>query len=193
MAYLPLDRFWAVESLRMVVRTSGDLSHVAPSLRALVSELDSRTPVSDIRTFGARLGEATARPRFAAYLLAGFAGVALFLAAIGVYGVLSYAMQRRVPEIGVRLALGASGRDVFVLLFGRGLTLTLAGVAIGLPLAFGATRFLSSLLFGVEPVDTTVFTLVPAVLLLVGLAAAYVPARRAARVDPMQALRLDGQ
>jgi ABC-type antimicrobial peptide transport system permease subunit len=193
MAYLPLDRFWAVESLRMVVRTSGDLSHVAPSLRALVSELDSRTPVSDIRTFGARLGEATARPRFAAYLLAGFAGVALFLAAIGVYGVLSYAMQRRVPEIGVRLALGASGRDVFVLLFGRGLALTLVGIAIGLPLAFGATRFLSSLLFGVEPVDTTVFTLVPAVLLLVGLAAAYVPARRAARVDPMQALRLDGQ
>jgi len=117
MVYLPFDQFWDVNSLRVVVRTPAGTAKTASILRTIVSSVDSNTPVSDILTYQARFGDLIARPRFAAYLLTTFAAIALLLAAIGVYGVLSFALNRRIPEIGVRLAFGAKGRDVFRLLF----------------------------------------------------------------------------
>jgi hypothetical protein len=123
MLYVPLSHYWDVESLRVVLRTAGERTVTISGLQALVSRLEPATPVSDVRTFDSRLGDTLARPRFAAYLLTVFAVVAVFLAAIGAYGVLSYALSRRVREIGVRLALGAGGREVFGLLFRHGMTL----------------------------------------------------------------------
>jgi putative ABC transport system permease protein len=191
MVYVPLDQFWDIESLRVVLRTDDQTTRMASTLHTLVAGLDSATPVSDIRSYDSRLDETVARPRFAAYLLGGFAMIAVFLAAIGAYGVLAHAMSRRVREIGVRLAFGASSRDVFGLLFGHGMRLTLLGIAIGIPAAAGTTRFLSTLLFGVDPTEPLVFAGVAAVLLCVGLGVSYVPAYRATRIEPMAALRYE--
>lgn len=191
MVYLPLDQFWGLESLRVVLRTDDETTSIARLLQTVVARIDPSAPVSDIRSYASRLGDAVARPRFAAYLLGGFATIAVFLAAIGAYGVLAHAMSRRVREIGVRLAFGASSRDVFGLLFGHGMRLTLIGIAIGIPIAIGSTRFLSALLFGVDANEPAVFAGVAVVLLLVGLAVSYVPARRATRIAPMEALRCE--
>jgi predicted permease len=191
MVYLPLSQFWDIESLRAVVRTRGTNTVRADDLQGLVSRLDRGASVSDVQTFDTRLGETIARPRFAAYLLAAFGAVAVFLAAVGAYGVLSHAMNRRSHEIGVRLALGASGREVFGLLFRHGMTLTVAGLAAGIPAAVASMRFVSALLFGVEPANPRVFAGVAAVLLLVGVCVSYVPAWRARQVDPIIALRCE--
>jgi len=191
MVYLPLDQFWDVESLRLVMRTVDRFPALATTLQAIVSEIDRATPVSDIRTYQSRLGETNARSRFAAYLLAGFACVTLFLAAIGTYGVLSHAISRRLPEIGIRLAFGATGGQVFGLLLGHGLRLTAIGVVVGLPLTMASTRFLTALLFGVDPLDPFVLAASTAALLIAGMCASYGPARRAARIDPMVALRCE--
>jgi predicted permease len=191
MLYLPFDQFWDTKSLRVVIRGEDRTTPIARSLQNALTAIDPATPVSDLRTYESRLGEVVARPRFAAYLLGGFAIVAVFLAAIGAYGVLAHAMSRRVREIGVRLAFGASSRDVFGLLFGYGVRLTLIGIAIGIPAAIGSTRFLAALLFGVDPNEPLVFTGVAVLLTLVGLAVSYVPAYRATRINPMVALRYE--
>lgn len=191
LVYLPLSQFWDIDSLRVVVRTSGTSTVSARDLQGLVSRLDRTVPVSDVQTVEARLSETIARPRFAAYLMAAFAVVVVFLAAVGAYGVLSHAMNRRMREIGVRLALGASGREVSGLLFRHGMTLTLVGLAVGIPTAAASMRFVSALLFGVEPANALVFAGVSTVLLLVGVCVSYVPARRARRIDPIAALRCE--
>jgi putative ABC transport system permease protein len=191
MLYVPLAQFWDLESLRVVVSTDDQTTSIARTLQTVVARIDPSAPVSDVRSFASRLGDTVARPRFAAYLLSGFAVIAVFLAAIGAYGVLAHAMSRRVREIGVRLAFGASSRSVFRLLFGHGLRLTLIGIAIGIPIAIGSTRFLSALLFGVDATEPWIFAAVAIVLLLVGLGVSYVPARRATRIDPMEALRYE--
>jgi predicted permease len=188
--YLPLSQHDAFSNLRrVIVHTDLDAEIMSGTLRTIVQSLDPDTALSDIRTSNARIAGSIARPRFAAYLLGGFALLALFLAGIGIYGVLMYAMNRRMPEMGVRLALGATNRDVFGLLLKHGLRLTLIGIAIGIPLALAAARLLTSLLFGVEPADPRVLSLVVATLLLIGLAVSYAPARKAGGIDPMVALR----
>jgi hypothetical protein len=153
MVYLPLEQFWGLETPRVVVRGVDDVTRVAATLRSVVGGMDRTAAVSDIRTYESRFGESIARPRFAAYLLGMFACVAILLAAIGVYGVMSYAMSRRTAEIGVRMACGAGGRDVFGLLFRQGMLLTLIGVAIGIPLAFGAARLISGRAARIDPIE----------------------------------------
>jgi putative ABC transport system permease protein len=187
--YLPFEQFWDIAALRVIVRTAGAPEAVAPQLRSIVASIDPLTPVSDVRTFEARLGDTVARPRFTAYLLGAFAGIAIFLAAIGVYGVLAYSASRRVAEIGVRVAFGAQAGDVFRMLFRQGLGVIAVGIAVGVPLAFGAAQLLSGLLYGVEPSSVAVLGGAALVLLVVGLAASFLPAYRAVRIDPMEALR----
>ena len=137
------------------------------------------------------VNEATARARFQTLLLAVFAAAAALLSAIGIYGVMSYAVSKRTREIGVRMALGADPRSVLRLVVGQGMAVALAGAGLGLVGAFLLTRLMASLLYGVRPGDPLTFAAVAAALLLVALAASWIPARRAARIDPMQALRAE--
>jgi putative ABC transport system permease protein len=192
-AYMPLAQTSFVDNngVRVLLRTDAGSEAIAASLRASVHAIDRDTPVSDIRTGDAAVAQSVARPRFTAFLLALFAGVALFLGAIGVYGVLAYAVGRRTQEFAVRLAVGASGRDLLGCVLGEGVRLTVAGVALGLAGSLVASRALSSLLFGVEPADPGVFAGVALLLVVVGLIASYLPARRAMRVDPVTALQAE--
>ncbi len=183
--------FVGLDGVRLLLRTDTEPERIAANLRAVVHALDSDTPVTDIKSGDAAIAQSVARPRFTAFLLALFAGVALFLGAIGVYGVLAYAVGRRTQEFGVRLALGASGRDLLGGVLTEGARLTLAGVALGLAGAFVVTRALSGLLFGVAPVDPGVFGGVALLFVVVGLLASYLPARRAMRVDPVAALQTE--
>jgi putative ABC transport system permease protein len=148
-------------------------------------------PVYDIKPMEQYVAESIAEKRFSMLLVAIFAGVALVLAIVGIYGVMSYTVSQRTREIGLRMALGAQGRDILKLVVGQGLLLTLVGVATGLGLAFAVTRAMSSLLFGVSAADPLIFSAVAVLLTSVALFACYLPARRAARVDPMEALRYE--
>jgi ABC-type antimicrobial peptide transport system permease subunit len=137
------------------------------------------------------ISNSLAARRFSMFLLGGFAGVALILASIGIYGVVSYLVGQRMHELGVRVALGAQRKDVMQLVLGTGLKMALLGVAIGLSAALGLTRLMAKLLYGVSATDPATFAAVSAVLTIVALAACYMPARRAMRVDPMVALRYE--
>ena len=175
--------------MAVVVRTHGDPASLVPEIRRQLEALDPTLPVFDVKTLAAHLGTALYPARAAATLLALTGALALLLAAIGLYGVLSYLVTLRTREIGVRVALGAQRADILALVVGRGLRLTVAGVAIGLALALGVTRFLSFLLYGTSPLDPLTFAAIPALLLAVALVAAWDPARRALRVDPAVCLR----
>jgi putative ABC transport system permease protein len=180
---------WADANLNVVIRTGGDPAALAGPAREVVRRIDPNLPVASIRTMEEVVGEATARSRMSSYLLAAFATLALVLAGIGLYGIVSYAVTQRRGEIGVRVALGAERGNILRLIVRQGMVLTLAGLALGLVLSLALTRLLRSLLFGVTTTDPVTFLLVPLVLAAVALLASYVPASRAARVDPAIALR----
>jgi predicted permease len=177
--------------MAVVVRTQGDPTAVLPQLRRQVAALDATLPVYDVKTLVAHLGTALFPARAAATLLGLTGALAVVLAAIGLYGVLAYLVTLRTREIGVRMALGASREDVVRLVVGRGLRLAGAGLAIGLVLAGSVTRFAAFLLYGTSPLDPATFGAVAVLLLGVALAAAWRPARRAAGVEPLVALRED--
>jgi len=178
-------------SMRLVVRTAGDPTEQSAAIRNAVLELDKEQPISNIRTLADYLSTSLAQQQFSMILLAVFAAVALLLAAVGIYGVLSYAVTQRTHEIGIRMALGAGRGAVLRLVIGHGVLLTLLGVAIGLAGAFALTRLMTILLYGVTPTDPLTFSLIALLLLVVALLACWIPARRATQVDPLIALRYE--
>nr|MDQ3806469.1 ABC transporter permease [Acidobacteriota bacterium] len=186
--YFPLAQSYSA-NVTMVVRAEGDPAALAGAIRGAARELDAGLPLYDVKTIEEHLGLSLFPARLAATLLGAFGLLALLLAAVGVYGVVSYAAAQRTREIGIRMALGAQKWDVLRLVGGSGLLLVAGGVALGLAAALALTRFMASLLYGVSATDPGVFALVVALLAAVALLACYVPARRAAKVDPMTALR----
>jgi len=175
----------------LVVKTDVDPKSLASAVRKAVWEIDKDQPVSNIRTMEEILGASIARERFSMLLLAIFASVALVLAAVGIYGVMSYSVAQRTHEIGIRMALGAQTSAVLKLAVGYGFKLVVIGIAIGLIAALALTRVMSTLLFGVTPTDPMTFTLISLLLVAVAAIASYIPARRATRVNPIIALRYE--
>ena len=178
-------------AMNVVVRSATPFETIAPTLTQIVRSMDPRLPVVGMQPMHDVFAESIARPRFLLQLLAAFAGLALLLAAVGTYGVLSYLVSERRQEIGIRMALGAERRELIGMVMGHGLTLAVAGLLLGLVGAFATTRLMQTLLFNVRPVDPLTFIAVGGVIALVALAACYVPARRATRVDPLIALRAE--
>ena len=176
-------------SFTLVVRGGGDAAALAGPVRAAIHAIDPAVPISDVATLEQLFGATVARPRFSLFLLGSFALLALAIAAVGTYGVMSFLVGQRTREIGVRVALGARRGAVMALIMREALRLGAAGVALGLALALALTRALATLLFGVRPTDPATYAGVAAVLGVLLAIAAYLPARRAARVDPMTALR----
>ncbi|MBZ5604262.1 MAG: ABC transporter permease, partial [Acidobacteriia bacterium] len=179
---------WATPE-RLVIRTKTDALALAGSVRAAIASVDPEEPVSSVETMDQIIDENVADRQQQMTLLGAFAGLALLLASVGLYGVLSYAVTQRSREIGLRMALGASAANVVRLVVGRGLALTGTGLAIGLAAAWAATRLMSKLLYGVAPTDAATYAEVAALLAFIGLAACWIPARRASRVDPITVLR----
>ncbi len=182
---------FSIRAMSLVIKTSGDPMALAAPVRAAVRELDPTLPVAQIRVMDEVVAASIATTRFAGWLMALFAALAVVLSAIGLYGVLSFLVSQRLHEIGIRMALGAEGRHVLRHVVGRGVGLALVGVAVGLVAAFFLTRFMQGLLRDVQPTDLPTFLGVGAVLALVAAAASYIPARRATRVDPLIALRTE--
>jgi putative ABC transport system permease protein len=172
-----------------VIRTTSDPQSVIAAVRAQVRELDRNLPIANINTMEQLVAQSVAQRRFAMLLFGIFAALALVLAGVGIYGIVSYSVTQRTQELGVRMALGAQSGDVLRLVLGQGMKLALLGVSIGLALALGLTRLLQTLLFGVRATDPLTFALIALLLLLVALLACYLPARRATLVDPLVALR----
>jgi putative ABC transport system permease protein len=188
--YLPYKQH-PVGDLTIAVRTVGDPLGFVPTARADLAAVDRELPLADIHPMTAVVGRSIAERRFTMLLLTSFAGVAVLLAAIGIYGLLAYVVTQRTGEIGVRLAMGATPKDVARLFVREGAALTLVGVVAGLAGALAAAKALTTMLFGVTATDPATFIVVAGVLMAVALVASYLPARRAARVDPMSALRTD--
>jgi putative ABC transport system permease protein len=179
------------QSMSLVLGLSGEPMGIVAAVRAAVRSVDPAQPVFQVETMQQVIADSTSSQRFYAWLLGAFAVLALALAALGTYGVLAYQVGERTHEIGTRMALGASQRDVLRLVVGQGLKLTLVGVAIGVAGAMALTRFLSSLLWNVRPTDAFAFMVASLILTGVAVLASYIPARRATRVDPMVALRYE--
>jgi putative ABC transport system permease protein len=177
--------------LILLIRTTGEPTQLAPVVRNEIRTIDKTVLINGISTLESLLARNVAQRRFQTWLLTLFSALALLLAAVGVYGLIHQSVALSTHEIGVRLALGAQPRDVLRLVIGQGMSLALCGVGIGLLAAFGLTRVLTGLLFGVTATDPTTFIIAPLVLLLAALLACYLPARRATKVDPMLALRHD--
>jgi len=186
--YFPFTQFPS-PFMTLVARTDGDPLSLVAAARSQVQAIDRDQPISNIHTMEELLAKSVSQRRFNLLLLAIFAGVALLLAVVGIYGVMSYSVEQRTHEIGVRMALGGGAADVLRLLLGQGMKLVAIGVAIGLAAAFGLTRLISALLFDVRATDPVTFVTLALLLTVVALLACYIPARRATKVDPIVALR----
>jgi putative ABC transport system permease protein len=185
-------RQWPVQGMSVVMKTSVPPSSIGEAVRREVYAVDPNMPVANMRTLEQIVARSISQPRFYTTLLAVFAAVALILAAIGIFGVLSYAVAQRTREIGIRMALGAQEATVRRLVVREAMALAIGGVAIGTVCAFFLSRSLvASLLFSTSPHDPLTFTAVAAMLTVVAFVSSYIPARRATRVDPMIALRAD--
>jgi putative ABC transport system permease protein len=188
--YVPIAQN-AWDSAVIAVQTEGDPLALLPAVKAAVARLDPDLPITQVRTMDDVASEAVARPRFRAQLIGAFAILALLLAAAGVCGVLAFAVGERVREFGIRRALGAQAADILTLVLAGGARMLAAGLVLGVGAAAVLTRYLASLLFGVQPLDPISFVTAPIVLTIVAAIACAAPAWRAARVDPSVALRQD--
>lgn len=192
--YLPYqqvkDQPWYIPR-DLAIRTSVGSASLIAAVRQAIREVDPDQPISNVATLAELLGEEAAQRRLGMFMLVGFAILALLLASIGIYGVLAYFVTQHTNEIGVRLALGASQRNILLMIMGRGMRMTLLGIVIGLAASFAITRLMSSLLFEVKAVDPLTFLIVPFLLGVAALLACSIPARRAMKVDPLVALRYE--
>jgi putative ABC transport system permease protein len=175
----------------VLLRTTGDPTGLAGTVREAIRSLDPGLPIYDLKSMEAYVGESVAQPRISTWLTTTFAGIALLLAAIGIYGVISYSVTQRAAEVGVRIALGARPVDVLRLIITQGMRPAIIGIAVGLAAAWLAARLIRGMLFGISAYDPVTFVVVPVFLAGIALLATYVPARRATRVDPMVALRAE--
>jgi putative ABC transport system permease protein len=186
--YVPMEQnVWYASAIAL--KTAGPPATLIASARAAIASIDKDQPVTRVRTMGEVAAEATERPRFRAALVSTFAAMALVLAAVGVFGVLTFSVRERRREFGVRMALGATSGDILRLVLGAGVRIAGTGAVIGVAAAALLTRALASLLFGVTPLDPVTFAAAPALLVITALVACVAPALRAVRVDPAVTLR----
>jgi ABC-type antimicrobial peptide transport system permease subunit len=176
-------------NMRVALRTKANPASITGSAREAIHSLDPELPLAKVVTLATLVDDSLSQPRFAMLLLASFGVLALLLASIGMYGVISYSVMQRTQEIGIRMALGADRRKVFAMILGQGARLAGLGISIGLVAALGLTRIMASFLFGVRPTDPLTFAAVSLLLVGIALLACYLPAHRATQVDPMVALR----
>jgi putative ABC transport system permease protein len=188
--YLPYQYF-AMPFMSVVARSTGGTAAVAAAIRSEVRALDRDLPLDEVRPLSAVVSDSVAEPRFRMVVLGTFALTALLLAAVGLYGLISYSVAQRTREIGIRVALGARPGQVTGPIVREGLRLAMFGIAIGLAGAFAATRLLATFLFDIDATDPLTFAVVAGLLLAVALAASYVPARRVLGIDPLSALRAE--
>jgi putative ABC transport system permease protein len=185
-------RTWPdMQSMQYAIRVQGDPTSIAVSVREAVYAVDPDLPISNFATLDSLVDTSMAADRFAMLLLGAFGALALILAAIGMYGVISYSVMQRTAEIGVRIALGAQREQIFAMILLKGTRLVAAGIVIGLLVALLTTRLMTSFLYGVQPTDPATFTAVSLLLMAVALLACYLPARKAMKVDPIIALRYE--
>jgi predicted lysophospholipase L1 biosynthesis ABC-type transport system permease subunit len=191
--YVPYtQRPWpSMLTMHVAVRTKAAPASITEPVRAAIHNVDPALPIASVATLDAIVDEAMAQPRFSMLLVGGFGAAALLLASVGLYGAVSYSVTSRTQEIGIRLALGAPPRRVFALLLGQGMRITSLGIAAGVVLALVLLRTIAGFLYGVEPTDPATFAALSLLLFAVALLACYVPARRAARVDPLIAIRAE--
>jgi predicted permease len=194
--YLPEDQ-WASawgnprRSMTLAVRTVGDPHQIVAPVQQIVRGMDSNLPLTDVTSMANVLAAATQEQRFTMAVMSAFAALALVLAGVGIYGVISYSVNQRTREIGIRLALGARTGSVRNLVIRQGLVPALAGIGVGLGAAAMLTRFLATMLYGVAPIDALTFTAIPIALLLVAAGSVFLPALRASRIEPLEALRAE--
>jgi len=178
-------------SMTIVARSKSDPGAIAGPLRAAVTSIDKSLPIWSLKPMTEHLRDSLARRRFSLILLSVFSGVALVLAAVGIYGVISYGVTQRTHEMGIRMALGAKPRDVLQLVVRQAMLLVLAGVGIGLLASFALTRLMKGLLFSISVTDPLTFVAIAVLMTFIALLASVIPARRATRVDPLVALRYE--
>jgi putative ABC transport system permease protein len=189
--FFPFDKVWPGSELKIVTRVTSDPGATSQQARTILREIDQTLPLYDVSTFDTQLNERMSQERFTTMFLIIFTSIALLLIIIGIYGVISYAVSQRTREIGVRMALGAQKTNILTMILKRGLTLLSIGLVIGILGAVGLTRFLSSYLFEISATDLLTFIFVPILIIIISMLACYIPAHRAAKTDPMEALRYE--